>query len=87
MPIYNYRCTKCNNEFETMSTIANMEKPLNEPCPTCNGLGSIIKLIVEAPVIGFNTAPGLKQSDNFRDRLKEIKKRSGSGNTVGDSIW
>lgn len=34
MPIYEYRCMKCNNEFEAMQKFS--DAPLGK-CPTCGG--------------------------------------------------
>lgn len=34
MPIYEYRCMKCNNEFEAMQKFS--DAPLSK-CPTCGG--------------------------------------------------
>ncbi|PYV45033.1 MAG: FmdB family transcriptional regulator [Acidobacteria bacterium] len=40
MPIYEYRCEKCGNEFEVIQKIS--DSPL-EACPSCKGL--LTKLI------------------------------------------
>ncbi|HQI81855.1 MAG TPA: zinc ribbon domain-containing protein [Deltaproteobacteria bacterium] len=34
MPIYEYKCLKCNSEFEAMQKFS--DAPLNK-CPTCGG--------------------------------------------------
>ena len=36
MPIYDFKCEKCEHQFSSMKTIANRDEPLGEPCPKCN---------------------------------------------------
>lgn len=36
MPIYEYKCSKCHNHFETMQKMADEPKA---PCPKCGGMG------------------------------------------------
>jgi putative FmdB family regulatory protein len=86
MPQYSYRCRTCSHRFEKVSTIANRNQPEYEVCPSCLAIESVYLAITSAPVIGYHIAPGLRTSDNFNSRLKEVKARSGKDNTVGDSI-
>lgn len=86
MPQYSYRCTTCSHTFEKVSSIANRKQPESELCPSCLDKGCVIQTITSAPKVCYSMAPGMKISDNFNDRLKEIKKRSGKDSTVGDSI-
>ena len=39
MPIYEYKCENCGNEFEEMLHFSERDDPLNTPCsfPTCSG--------------------------------------------------
>ena len=39
MPIYEYKCENCGNEFEEMLHFSERDVPLNTPCPfpTCGG--------------------------------------------------
>ena len=32
MPLYEYRCEDCGNEFEEMLHFSEREDPINEPC-------------------------------------------------------
>ena len=78
MPIYNFECTKCQSVFESFQTIANMDKPLDMPCPSCLKDGHMIRL-VGSPSVGDSirlesTKGRIKPSNDFNDRLKEIKK-------------
>ena len=85
MPIYNFECTKCENTFESFQTIANMDKPLDMPCPSCLKDGHMIR-IVGSPGLGDPlrleaTQKSSKPSNAFNDRLREIKKNY-PGNTI-----
>ena len=84
MPVYSYRCRTCDHEFDKQLMMANRKQPEEDDCPEC-GLKAIYQKIT-ATTIGYSIAPNMRTSDNFNSRLKEIKKRSGSGDTVGDSI-
>ncbi len=35
MPIYEYSCENCEDEFEELVSFSEREKPINEPCPSC----------------------------------------------------
>ena len=78
MPEYSFECSKCQNVFESFQTIANMDKPLDMPCPSCLRDGHMIRL-VGSPRLGDplkleTTQKSSKPSNAFNDRLREIKK-------------
>lgn len=35
MPNYAFKCESCDHEFETFLRMADSDKPLKEPCPSC----------------------------------------------------
>ena len=37
MPLYEYRCEDCENEFEEMLHFSERDDPINEPCSSCKG--------------------------------------------------
>ena len=79
MPTYNFECTKCSNAFESFQTIADMDKPLDMPCPSCLKDGHMIR-IVGSPGVGDSvrlesTRGRAKPPMQFNERLKEIKKK------------
>lgn len=84
MPLYDYMCRDCGVGFNEMRTIDDRLSPCELPCPECGGE---IYLKIGAPVLGYNIKPpGMRTSDNFNDRLKEIRKNKGKDNTLGDVI-
>lgn len=86
MPYYDYQCTSCGHEFSKVLTIKERNKPIDEPCPECETSNCINKIITRAPIVGYSVAPGLKTTDNFNDRLKEMKKNVGRENTLSNAI-
>lgn len=38
MPIYDYSCEKCDNEYEIIKSIKDYDS--KDPCPTCGNIGS-----------------------------------------------
>ena len=78
MPTYNFECTKCQSVFESFQTIANMDKPLDMPCPSCLRDGHMIR-IVGSPGLGDPirleaTKGRTKPPNQFNDILREMKK-------------
>ena len=85
MPNYTYQCSKCNHLYSLFKTIKNMDRPLNQPCPSCLKNGNIIRMIT-APSLGDSrklemTKGLLKPTKEFNDILRTIKK-----NNVGSTI-
>ena len=80
MPTYDYKCEKCEHEFEEFLTIARRNEPTETPCerqvhraaPICGGE---IKMKTVAPGIGDPLKMGIKKPDGrYVEKLKEIKK-------------
>jgi len=84
MPVYSYRCKTCDHTFDKQSLMEDRKQPESDGCPEC-GQQSVYQRITST-TIGYSIAPNLRTSDNFNSRLKEIRKKSGSGNTIGESI-
>ena len=81
MPIYEYRCSACNDEFEVTQRIT--DDPLRE-CPKCHG--SVEKLISHSSFILKGT--GWYQTDYARKSDKpssDSKPEGGSGAACSDS--
>lgn len=45
MPLYEYRCKKCDITFEVLLSVKDIDKPLEEPCKNCQELGSVERKI------------------------------------------
>ena len=86
MPIYDYKCDSCDNEFEEMHLIANRHTPVDNICDQC-GEGKI-KMKTVAPGIGDPLKMGLKKPDGqYVEKLKEIKKNHPLGTVSSKDYW
>ena len=93
MPTYNYKCKKCEHEFEEMLSISRRKEPTEVPCerqlhraaPICGGE---IKMKAVAPGIGDPLKLGLKKPDSrYVEKLKEIKKNHPLGTVSAKDYW
>ena len=74
MPVYDYKCSSCNQEFTRISNIACRDDPENESCEKCNHFS--IKRQVGAPAIGDSVRLGLRtHDDGFREVLSKIAEK------------
>jgi putative FmdB family regulatory protein len=70
MPIYEYRCTKCGNEFELKRPFSEVHAPAF--CPRCgtssekliSGFGSQVGYYIRATRTTFRESKGGKTGDN-----------------------
>ena len=78
MPLYDFECSECNYYFEEFQTIAKMDIPLNEPCPSCYKVGYVIRIIGSPrtvdPVRLESTKGRLKPTKDFTEVMTRIKK-------------
>ena len=73
MPLYDYKCTACENTWDEMQTIANRNKPAKKPCPKC-GQKKVIKLDASIQVID-PVRLGITRPDNgFKEVISKVKK-------------
>lgn len=73
MPLYQYKCNACDHDFTSVRKVDDRHQPTNEPCPSCKAEGTVVYLI-SAPNVMYSGQGSLKTTDNFNDRMKEIKK-------------
>lgn len=72
MPLYEYRCNSCGEEFDLVRSYDKRKEPEADPCPECGEVAVTYK--VSAPKIGYFHKGSMRTTDSFNDRLKEIKK-------------
>jgi len=75
MPIYEYRCPQCGQDFELMRPFSQADEPA--PCPSCGSSGE--KLIsVFASTLGFSiqvpAKPPLRESAGKSKKSKKRKR-------------
>lgn len=74
MPLYEYRCESCEHEFCDVYSMDERELPCQSPCPNC-GVSSVQKQISTTCTIDAVRMGRVKPRSDFRDRMKEIKKK------------
>ena len=84
MPTYDYRCEKCENEFEDMLPISKRDEPTKEPCKECGGE---IKQVMFAPYFGYDNIKTRHSTNKvpswYTDKIKDLKKsKRFPGNTL-----
>lgn len=84
MPLYNFECGACSHNYEEFITIAEMDIPLQEPCPNCKEEGKIIRLIGSPrsvdPVRLESTKGRLKPTKEFTEVMQRIKRKHPASN-------
>lgn len=83
MPIYEYRCEKCGNQFEVMQKVS--DSPL-KACPTCKG--RLTKLISQTAFqlkgSGWYLTDYARKSESKSETKSETKTESKSESKNGD---
>lgn len=73
MPLYDYKCPNCQNEFEKNVKIANYQEP--QECPSCQTLSE--RFVNGAPSFGDPMRMGLtKPPEAFKDVLRRIHEKT-----------
>lgn len=73
MALYDYLCQACEHRFEGVYRIDDRKKPEGEPCPECGEL-KVLQAITAATINYSYQTAGVKTTDSFNDRMKDIKK-------------
>ncbi len=81
MPVYDYKCGKCDHVFELSKKISDRDETSTESCPECSTVGQIERM-VGAPLVGYsvsvNGGYGSKVPDGFKEVLKKIHSAPGA---------
>ena len=81
MPTYQYKCTKCDIEFEEIHRIADRNITCENPenYGTCNPCD--IQIVPQSPSqLSMRDSFRRHTSDGWKDRLKEIKRQNPGSN-------
>ena len=78
MTLYDFECEKCNHSFEKFLTIAEMDKPLKESCPSCKKKGNIIRIVGAGGMVDSarleSTKGRLRPTKEFTEVMSRMKK-------------
>jgi putative FmdB family regulatory protein len=83
MPLYQYECGSCKEEFDKFISIANREVPTTEPCPKCQAM-DVRKSITKQGLTLWET--NLRPDDTFTDILKQVQKKN-KGSTMDEKFY
>lgn len=79
MPLYEYTCTSCAENFERRLSMSNHSEPEEQPCPAC-GLENTIKQAISTFALGDPIRLGITRPDSgfgeVMDRIKKSHPRS-----------
>jgi len=74
MPLYNYKCSKCEHTFEAIFKVDLRHTPRDQPCPECNAIESV-NMKIGCPNIVSGVGDMMSKTPrDFRDKLDLIKK-------------
>ena len=74
MPLYDFKCSCCNNIMTKLNTIENRDDN-TENCPDCNSK-SYVRIVSPVQIVS-GVSGQTKHSDWFKDKVQEIKKHVG----------
>ena len=78
MPTYAYKCTSCDNSYETKE---GFDAPARQPCPRC---GAVAKRLLFAPPIVFKGS-GFYITDSRKGSSATIGAEGSGGGTPSSS--
>ena len=81
MPFYEFECEQCSYAFEAFQTIANIDVPLEQPCPSCKKVGYVQRLISGADICDPVSLGVRKVPTGYNEVIKNIQKNH-PGNTI-----
>lgn len=83
MPVYQFHCSSCNEDFDSFRSIAERAAPISEPCPSCGTKGQVTRLMGTPNLVAANAFKGL--SSDFKYAMNKMKKRHLNGkNNIPD---
>lgn len=80
MPLYDYSCRSCDNEFTESHSVDNRKIPLEKPCDQCGG--ELFQRISGTSLVTDHMTLTRRAGSEWQDVLKGIKKASGKDNTI-----
>jgi len=88
MPIYDYKCVKCDKAFEESLPIDRRDEPCSLPCPEC-GAKEVKKIVGGMPSLNYGTdvSDSRKLPEDFKNRLRDLSNKPGvKGTRYADKL-
>ena len=86
MPIYDYKCRGCGNEFEEQASIDDRHEPCGEACEKCGDTGHIHLAFVGRSAVISGSTTTIRPDREFKDLLSHIKKKN-HRSTLGNDAF
>jgi putative FmdB family regulatory protein len=67
--IYDYKCSKCEHEFQRVLKVADVHVPNDEPCPECGEIGGVQRHITTPSSMGLSYNQHSKANDAFQKHV------------------
>ncbi len=71
MPSYDYKCVKCQHQFEEFRSISDRDAPCGLPCPSCSQ-SHVVRDWLSAPAaaVDMTLTPGA----DFKEVMKKVSR-------------
>jgi len=76
MPIYLYKCLKCNERWEDHLSVSQIDEPLSQECVYCGVKHNIVRVPTMANLAAAEMNEKAKMDPIVRQRLEKIKNRA-----------
>ena len=80
MPLYEYECQNCGDEFETLLPMIKRKLPEQTECNSCGTLSVRLKISGGQPLIDPFRLGRVKHNDSFKETMRQIKKGNPGSN-------
>ncbi len=82
MPTYDYSCCNCDLTFEKFSPISMRNKPLEEPCPQCKAVESVLQVIGAPKIVSGVKGLSGNTPSGFKEVLQSIDNKYGKHSKI-----
>ena len=82
MPTYEYRCGSCSVEFEKFCPISMRNKPLEEPCPQCKAVDSVLQVMGAPKIVSGVKGLSGNTPSGFKEVLQSIDNKYGKHSKI-----
>jgi len=73
MPVYAYKCKKCEHEFEELLSVSKRSGPAKKPCPGCGEKGIYQKISMTTMGVDMNVTPDKKTGGDWSRLMDKMK--------------
>lgn len=86
MPLYTFRCTNCNHEYEHSCKISERDEVLQGSCPQCSQPKKLKQIITKAPMVADPVAMGVtKVPLEFKEKVLDKAFDKSMGKTYNET--